>query len=73
MTSFVFGSCCKQILFHNPLSATVIQGMGRGVKRVVETEKGREEERVEKWGPAMATWRGGRELGVREQEREARA
>ena len=25
-----------------------IQGMGRGVKRVVEAEKGREKERVEK-------------------------
>ena len=28
--------------------ATFIQGMGRGVKRVVEAEKGRERERVEK-------------------------
>ena len=40
--------------------------MGRGVKRVAETEKGREKERIEKWGPAMTTWR--RELGVRGQE-----
>jgi hypothetical protein len=46
-----------------------IQGMGRRVKRVVEAEKSREKERVEKWGPIMATWReGGRELGVRGQE-----
>jgi hypothetical protein len=30
-----------------------IQGMGRGVKRVVEAEKGRERERVEKKRPAM--------------------
>jgi hypothetical protein len=43
--------------------------MGRGVKRVAEAEKGREKERVRKWGPAMATWREeGRELGVRGQE-----
>jgi hypothetical protein len=43
--------------------------MGRGVKRVAEAEKGREKERVEKWGLAMATWREeGRELGVRGQE-----
>jgi hypothetical protein len=43
--------------------------MGRGVKRVAEAEKGREKERVEKWGPAMAMWREGeRELGVRGQE-----
>jgi hypothetical protein len=27
--------------------------MGREVKRVVEAEKGREKERVEKWRPAM--------------------
>jgi hypothetical protein len=33
--------------------------MGRGVKSVAEAEKGREKERVEKWGPAMATWREG--------------
>jgi hypothetical protein len=46
-----------------------IQGMGRGVKRVAKAEKGREKERVEKWGLAMDTWReGGRELGVRGQE-----
>ena len=29
--------------------------MGRGVKRVVEVEKGREKERVEKWRLAMTT------------------
>jgi hypothetical protein len=29
--------------------------MGRGVKRVVEAEKGRERERVEKWGSVMTT------------------
>jgi hypothetical protein len=34
--------------------------MGRGVKRVVEAEKGREKERVEKWRPAMTAWREGR-------------
>jgi hypothetical protein len=33
--------------------------MGRGVKRVVEAEKGREKEKVEKWRPAMTTWREG--------------
>jgi hypothetical protein len=33
--------------------------MGRGVKRVAEGEKGKEKERVEKWGLAMATWGGG--------------
>jgi hypothetical protein len=33
--------------------------MRRGVKRVAEAEKGREKERVEEWGPAMATWREG--------------
>jgi hypothetical protein len=32
--------------------------MGRGVKRVVEAEKGREKERV-KCRPAMTTWREG--------------
>jgi hypothetical protein len=32
--------------------------MGRGVKRVVEAEKGREKERVGKWRPAMTMWRG---------------
>ena len=43
--------------------------MGRRVKRVVEAEKSREKERVEKWGPIMATWReGGREWGARGQE-----
>ena len=37
--------------------------MGRGVKRVVEAEKGREE-RAEKWRWAMTMWReGGREWG----------
>jgi len=50
--------------------------MRRGVRRVVETEKGRERERVEKEGPAMTTWRGGGEGmgrgGAREQERKAR-
>jgi hypothetical protein len=35
-----------------------ISGMGRGVKRVVEAEKGREKERVGKWRLAMATWKG---------------
>ena len=33
--------------------------MERGVKRIVETEKGREKERVEEWRPAMTTWREG--------------
>ena len=43
--------------------------MGRGVKRVVEAEKGREKERVEKKGLAMATWReGGRERKKQELE-----
>jgi hypothetical protein len=32
--------------------------MGRAVKRVVEAEKGRERERVEKWRPAMTSWKG---------------
>jgi hypothetical protein len=36
-----------------------IQGMGRRVKRVVEAQKGREKERVEKRRPAMTTWREG--------------
>jgi hypothetical protein len=43
--------------------------MGRGVKRVVEAEKGREEERVEK--QAMATWREGKGMwskGARERQ-----
>jgi hypothetical protein len=45
--------------------------MERGVKRVADKEKGREKERVEKWGLAMATWReGGRELGVRGKRQE---
>ena len=43
--------------------------MGRGVKKVAEAEKDREKERMEKWRPAMATWReGGREWGARGQE-----
>jgi hypothetical protein len=33
--------------------------MGKGVKRVVEAEKGREGKRVEKWRLAMNTWRQG--------------
>jgi hypothetical protein len=33
--------------------------MGRGVKRVVEAEKGREKERVEKQRLAMTVWRRG--------------
>ena len=42
--------------------------MGRGVKRVVEAEKGREE-RIEKLGPAMTTWKdGGREWGENRQD-----
>ena len=45
--------------------------MGRGVKRVVEAEKGRERERVEKWRPAMTTWKeGGREWGERNKRQE---
>jgi hypothetical protein len=44
--------------------------MGRGVKRVAEAEKGREKERVEKWGPGHGhVERGGRKLGVRGQEK----
>ena len=39
--------------------------MGRGVKRVVEAEKGKEKEKVEKWRPAMATWRPGEREGAR--------
>jgi hypothetical protein len=39
--------------------------MRRGVRRVVETEKGRERERVEKEGPAMTTWREGEGNGKR--------
>jgi hypothetical protein len=50
----------------------------RGVKRVVKEEKGRERERLEKWRPAMTTWREGRggegmgrerEQGSKRQER----
>jgi hypothetical protein len=33
--------------------------MGRGVERVVEAEKGRQKERVDKWRLAMTTWREG--------------
>jgi hypothetical protein len=41
--------------------------MGRGIERVVESEKGRKRETVDKWRPAMTTWREeGRELGERE-------
>jgi hypothetical protein len=36
-----------------------IQGMGRGAKRVVEAEKGRERKRVEKKRWAMTMWREG--------------
>ena len=44
--------------------------MGRRVKRVLEAEKSREKERVEKWGLAMATWREeGREWGARRSKR----
>jgi hypothetical protein len=39
----------------------IIKGMGRGVKRVVEEDKGREGERTEKYRPAMTTWREGEE------------
>jgi hypothetical protein len=40
--------------------------LGRGIKRVVETENGRERKRVEKWRPAMALWRErGRKCGER--------
>ena len=41
-----------------------------GVNGVVEAEKGRERERVEKWRPAMTTWReGGGEESPRGAER----
>ena len=40
--------------------------MERGVKRVADKEKGREKERVEKWGLAMA--RGGKGIGSKGQE-----
>jgi hypothetical protein len=44
--------------------------VGRGLKRVVEAEKGREKERVDKWKPAMAMWReGGREWRERDTKR----
>jgi hypothetical protein len=50
--------------------------VGRGAKRGVEAEKGRERERVEKYRPAVATWREGEkecgERGAIGQEREAR-
>jgi hypothetical protein len=40
--------------------------MGRGVKKVVEAEKGREKEGVDKWRLAMTTWKEGvREWGKR--------
>ena len=43
--------------------------MGRGVKRVVEAEKGREKERVERWRLAMTVWREvKKDGGAREQE-----
>ena len=43
-----------------------IQGMGRGVKRVVESEKGRERDRL-----TMSIWReGGRGWGGRGSKRE---
>jgi hypothetical protein len=33
-------------------------------EKIVESEKGREKQRVEKWRPAMATWRdGGKGMG----------
>jgi hypothetical protein len=40
--------------------------MGRRVKRVVEAEKGREKERIEKWRPVMTTWREEGSKGTRE-------
>ena len=44
--------------------------MGRGVKEVVEAEKVRKRERVEKPRLAMTTWRrGGVEKSTRAQER----
>jgi hypothetical protein len=46
--------------------------MGRGVKRVVEAEKCREKERVEKYRPAMTMGKeGGRKWG-REGEQEGK-
>ena len=52
--------------------------MGKGIKMVEEAEKGRERERVEKWRPAMTSWKGeggmgrkGEQEGKR-QEREVR-
>jgi hypothetical protein len=40
--------------------------MRRGIKRVVEAEKGRKKERIEKWRLAMTMWReGDREWGER--------
>jgi hypothetical protein len=38
--------------------------MGRGVKRVVEAEKGREKKRVEKKRPAMIVQGGGGGVGM---------
>jgi hypothetical protein len=49
--------------------------MGKGVERVVEAEKGREKERLEKKRLAMASGKGGREGGeksLRGQERSKR-
>jgi hypothetical protein len=45
--------------------------MERGVKRIPETEKGREKGRVETYRPDMAMWRGGEGNG-REQEQEGK-
>ena len=49
--------------------------MGRGAKRVVEAEKGRQRERVEKQGLALTMWREaegrGREESPRRGKREA--
>jgi hypothetical protein len=48
--------------------------MGKGVKWVLEAEKGREKERIEKQRPAMAMWRveggegNGERGGARKQE-----
>jgi hypothetical protein len=42
--------------------------MGSGVKRVVEAEKDREKERVEKWRPAMRGEGNGKRGGAREQK-----
>ena len=49
-----------------------IWGTGRRVKRVVEADKGRERERVEKQRSAMTTWREqeGKREATGKQERE---